>query len=142
MKEFKILTVCFVVIFCIFILLLFGCKECKGPYESKFGNQEYIEKIASIKNSYTTSGGFFLGCGTVGEKSYYYYYKIAGNNSYLLEKVPVDNTLIIEDCPINKVPFVSYTATYDKGTLKILSSKHNIKFHVPKGTVVKEFRLQ
>ena len=115
-------------------LILFGCDNgsyCDWKYKS------FKDEIISLKTSNEISGSFFLGCGSIKGETYYFYYNKIKDNIYKLEKSDALETIIIEDGNT----YIEYTMSYRECTGEKLGQKENIKIHVPKGTIIKEFKL-
>jgi len=102
-------------------------------------------EILAIKDGNSTNGSFFLGCGTIKNKNYYYYYR-KNNNGFSQDKVLSDNVIIYEDATDStsyiKLQQKILETPYDNwGILDDKVEKNPIEFHVPKGTIIKQFKL-
>ena len=99
--------------------------------------------IASIKNTNDLRGSFTLGCGTIKETEYYYYFYKTLNGGYARGKKNVNNTVIIESNtqrPHIEILTTSYTSK--TGWFKYHDEEtHDYKIIVPKGTIVSKFEL-
>jgi hypothetical protein len=99
--------------------------------------------IASIKNSDEIRGNFTLGCGTIKETEYYYYFYKTLNGGYARGKKNVGTTVIVEDD--SKQPHIEVlTTSYESksGWFKYNDqSEEEYKIIVPKGTIVSRFEL-
>jgi len=100
--------------------------------------------IASLKNDGVVSGNFTLGCGSIKETEYYFYFYKTINGGYARGKKPVNETIIVEDDsqrPHIEVLRVSYTSR--SGLVKKYhdSEENDYKIIVPKGTILNKFQL-
>jgi hypothetical protein len=99
--------------------------------------------IASIKNSDEIRGNFTLGCGTIKETEYYYYFYKTLNGGYARGKKDVNRTVIVEDG--SQQPHIEVlTTSYESksGWFKYNDqSEEEYKIIVPKGTIVSKFEL-
>jgi hypothetical protein len=99
--------------------------------------------IASIKNSDEIRGNFTLGCGTIKETEYYYYFYKTLNGGYARGKKDVNKTVIVEDG--SQQPHIeALTTSYESktGWFKYHDeSEEEHRIIVPKGTIVSKFEL-
>jgi hypothetical protein len=99
--------------------------------------------IASIRNSDEIRGNFTLGCGSIDQKEYYYYFYKTLNGGYARGKKTVDKTVIVEDG--SQQPHIEVlTTSYESksGWIKYHDqSEEEYKIIVPKGTIVSKFEL-
>lgn len=99
--------------------------------------------IASIKNSDEIKGNFTLGCGTIKETEYYYYFYKTLNGGYARGKKNVNKTVIVEDG--SQQPHIEALTTFyvsKTGWFKYHDEEENdYKIIVPKGTIVTKFEL-
>ena len=99
--------------------------------------------IASLKDSSSIHGSFFLGCGGVSSRMYYVYYE--GETSYRLKRVDVDDATIYMD--EDNRPYISKItkrSRYKNGYGDISYGAFSIvtyEFHVPKGSIVTDYVL-
>jgi hypothetical protein len=118
-------------------LILFGCNngsDCNWDWKDK----SFKDEIISLKTSNEISGSFFLGCGSIEGETYYFYYKKIKDNIYKLEKSEALETIIIEDGNT----YIEYTMPYRECSGETWETQRkNIKIHVPKETIIKEFKL-
>jgi len=128
--------------------------------EYAYNISEY-QPIASLKDSSASygQGRFFLGIGSTRqtEKQQYVYYKILPDGYYTLGTTNADGVLIKEDggdspnIETRRNYYVTEKITYHPGRFENWSTggTHNMFiwnptttiFHVPNGTVIKEFSL-
>ncbi len=105
---------------------------------------EGYNSIVSLMSNQEISGNFFLGCGTIKEIEYYFYYAKTGHNSYKRRKISVSDTTIIETDEIS--PRLAWTDTNNKVPRWIgpdlVGTQGNYRLYVPKNTIVKQFRLE
>lgn len=108
------------------------------------------DKIISLDLESVIKGSFFLGCGHIGGKDYYYYYKIESDGAYTLQKAPAEFSRIYMDTPpenahviiVNKDPYP--TSCRDDVTDEVCKKetwvfKKEYAFHVPPGTIVQSY---
>lgn len=100
--------------------------------------------IASLKNDGVVSGNFTLGCGSIEQTEYYFYFYKTINGGYARGKKPVNETIIVEDDsqrPHIEVLNVSFTSR--SGLIKKYSDaqENDYKIIVPKGTILNKFQL-
>jgi len=133
-----------VVFFIFLVFALLGEIGAKHEKSQNFG----ITYISSLSTNSSLSGSFFLGCGSIENKNYYYF--ISNSElGYRIAKIENDGNIYVkEDC--NKKPFIEFTkynaisinwfakiffktAMYDKDG--------EIIIHVPKNTVVKNYNV-
>lgn len=99
--------------------------------------------IASFKNTQVINGKFTLGCGTIKETEYYYYFYKTLNGGYARGKKNVNRTVIVEDgtqrphIEILTTSYVSKTGWFKYHD----QSEEEYKIIVPKGTIVSKFEL-
>lgn len=107
------------------------------------------KSIISIRNSNSMSGSFFLGSGSFNSEEYYVCYYKNTNNGIKQFRSKVDSSIIFEDT--DKDPFVEiYRNKYDVGWFKYISVLNpvyvndfsHIEYHVPKNTVVCNFKVE
>jgi hypothetical protein len=103
--------------------------------------KEVVEKnIVSLKADSSIEGSFFLGTGSINARIYYFTY-IKEDDSFYLKRLPIRDrwnkpTRIYEDNP--QIPFVKWISVKRWGERPYMT---NIEFHVPSGTIIKEFKL-
>lgn len=107
-------------------------------------NKEFITDtpIYSIHMNDGVHGSFFLGSGTVNSYTQYLFYKDSGTGGYVLDKVFTDGTVIFQD--ENNQPYIRKieTAQVDRKSGERFGTYSNrFEIHVPKGTIVEEYRL-
>jgi len=96
--------------------------------------------IYSLSTIAGASGSFFLGCGSVNNKAYYYYYVKRGNG-YQLDKVEVSDVIIVES---DLKPRIRETIFIrDKGFFRFmlgeLSYESTKEIHIPKGSIINSY---
>ena len=106
--------------------------------------------IVSINSNSDLSGSFFLGSGILeGERRYVYYKKIRAE-VVQEDSTPIQNSIICEDIGEGEEPRIEYyvrIATPNAwsrffSVIKPTRVVECYEFHVPKGTVIQEFRVQ
>ena len=100
----------------------------------------YRLPIVSMRGQTEAEGQFFIGCGSIQGVEYYYAMRDLGNNSYRRMKVPSHKVIIIEGDSPPHVKFIDH-ATSKKWTF-IEFEVTEYEFHVPKGTVIKRFKIE
>jgi hypothetical protein len=107
-------------------------------------------KLAAFRDSVETNGRFFLGSGSIEGKLVYRYYIDNGNGSYSASSLnptasssPAMDVVIFED----STPDTAYlemireeSAPHSKWKLAPSDQTQHWRFHVPKGTVVQNFK--
>ena len=107
-----------------------------------YKSTEIIE-ICSINRENLTEGSFFLGSGSINSVAYFFYYVKEGSDTYHLSKTMAEETKIIEN---NNLVSGIYKDKMLK-TYPVWSGlggneyTENIRIIVPKGTIIKEFKL-
>ena len=131
-----LLSIFFVIVGIVPVLLNACTDTCtdKGPTE--FMETEQIVSISFDSSGF--SGSFFLGCGTIGTEDYFYTY-IKRGKGFNLKKYRASICTIYEDGNNNPYIRIWYKEVYDVPELDRTYLK--IDFHVPKGTIVREFKL-
>lgn len=99
--------------------------------------------IISIRNNDVTSVNFMLGCGSIKQTEYYFYFYKTLNGGYARGKKNVNKTVIVEDN--TKHPHIEMlTTTYESksGWFKFSEQTEvDYKIIVPKGTILNKFQL-
>jgi hypothetical protein len=102
-------------------------------------------EIVSIKQDGETQGQmtmFIIGSGFINETQYYFFYEQQGKNRYKLNKVPTDNSIIIESDATPSYKYFNYEphqSCYDWILFCSVQDKYEI--YVPFGTIIKDFKL-
>lgn len=115
----------------------------KAPVEQEISTQT---AVYLMRDTTGVSGSFFLGTGMLHDTLQYVVYVDAGNGGKRLISLPVDKTVIYED--EDDAPYLTKTdlcyvqpETSEVKT-KIFSYRYpNYEFHVPAGTIVREYVL-
>jgi hypothetical protein len=99
--------------------------------------------IVSIRNNDVTSGNFMLGCGSIKQTEYYFYFYKTLNGGYARGKKKVNKTEIVENnahIPQIKILTTSYKS---KSGLFKFGEQQEEKYIivVPKGTILNKFQL-
>jgi len=112
----------------------------KDDYHEIEKHDWYIE---SLGNDKYLSGSFFLGSGTINEIDYYYFY-VNTTNGYSRLKRPISETYIIETD--NRKPELTIVYDHYDNTDKFWTvaedTKLYYKLYVPKGTIIRDFRVR
>lgn len=130
----------------------------KWPIEENF---TYLkkERIYNVSNDTRISGRFFIGSGYINERESYFVFSKDSSGGYLRKGFPVAETIVYEDTTelSSFTPYVEYPIgllvkldritkdTISKEefdlTNSLWSSNDKTKLHVPKGTVVQEYKI-
>jgi len=148
-RIFYVSLISIIIGFCIFMFLL--CLGTMGPTHGvpPVKITEYSQPVASIRDSSSVVGSFFLGCGSIGEKQYYIYYEDWRNGKYKQRKILVDDTIICEEK--KSKPRIDWQGTKYGHNKRILPDgwfgegpEHftSKTIYVPKGTIIQEFKLE
>jgi hypothetical protein len=112
-------------------------------------------ELVSLKDNSVISGNFFLGCGTISGSQHYFFYKKTDRGGFVLNNVSTYQTEIFEEERTNgelKVLLLrycdgdSFVGKIRKiGILPVFPEmvpKHyRYEIRVPKGTIIREFKL-
>ena len=99
-------------------------------------------EIVSLSNGTETEGSFVLGNGTVNGVEYYYYFRHNGEG-FVRGKIPVYNSVIIEDeieQPVIRVETTHIPEWADSWAESLKPEPYN-RIYVPHGTVVQQFSV-
>jgi len=98
-------------------------------------------EIVAISDGSTTSGSFFLGCGTISDIQYYFVYAVNEDGSFEQKKYPVYDCKIVEDA--NVTPCIRTTKMRNKNVMWAFFRPTITKyvFVVPNMTVTRDFTL-
>jgi len=108
------------------------------------------DKIVSLDLGQVTEGSFFLGCGSIGGETYYYYYKAESDGAFTLQKVPtkfsriyMDTTpenshVVISNGDVNPTQCRSDWSD-DLCRKEAWVIQKNYVFHVPKGSIKQDY---
>lgn len=118
-------------------------------YKSKVPLAKSRIDISAMSDGTSMYGHFFLGSGTIKDVQYYYYYELLDNGGFKQNKVTVSNTVIFEseDTTGYMVTFTYVLPDnhWAKGWIvdgcDCSSEKDTYEFHIPKGSVQREFKL-
>lgn len=133
-----------------FFVWLVGCFATPlatyNSYESslEYTSEEHEFYIYSLGNDKYTEGSFILGSGSIDQKDYYFFF-VNYTVGMHREKLPVSEVYLIEgdyDRPAVKGVYRKYK---DDGKFwKIMDDlePRYYKAYVPRGTIVKEFRVR
>lgn len=99
--------------------------------------------IVSIRNNDVTSGNFMLGCGSIKQTEYYFYFYKTLNGGYARGKKNVNKTVIVEnDTKHPHIEILKTTYESKSGWFKFRGQEEeNYKIIVPKGTILNKFQL-
>ena len=117
------------IIMALVIISLTGCGK-ETPKHDVF-------PIVSLRGEIQAEGSFFLGCGSIDGYEYLMTFRERRDGGLERLQVPMYKVVIYEDS--DESPYVEiwdYFWSGSKGT------KDRYEFHVPKGTIIKEFKLK
>ena len=99
--------------------------------------------IVSIRNDDVTSGRFMLGCGSIKQIEYYFYFYKTINGGYARGKKNVNETEIIEDN--SSRPHIETLTTHYESRTGLIeyrdTQNRDYIIVVPKGTILNKFEL-
>lgn len=103
-------------------------------------------KLMAFSDSHRVQGSFFLGCGSIQDVDYYFYYSVDPKDGAILQgKVPVNETRLYEQDREDGLLEI-WTTKYVRGksiwALKsgqTETSRPSYKIYVPRGTVLRRF---
>jgi hypothetical protein len=116
----------------------FGALPVEKVY--KLTGQEYLYALQDKTG--VSEGSFFLGCGSIDSKEYYYYYKKVSENSFKMGKIETEDALVIEDD--NETPRIeTYMQRWKNENWYWLGipAKEKIKVYIPKNSIVSKYKL-
>jgi hypothetical protein len=145
-----------IVILIVIILVGFGLFFIvRGFYK---GVKNYIEnpppptvcipwrrELASLKQGNATSGGgvnlFFVGVASIDSHEYFYFYTGSDSGGYTLEKLKNETSgygkvVIFEDT------YPEHAYLLDKKTPNTCYKENSYEFHIPKGSIIRDFNLK
>jgi len=99
------------------------------------------QNIISIHNDTISEGTFFLGCGSIEGKEYYYYFVVNDNGSKQLKKALNHNVFIYEDAQ-NKVVHIKEHYNVPWWWVMEIGEKNITEFHIPSNSIVRDFNLR
>jgi hypothetical protein len=99
--------------------------------------------IISIRNNDVTSGEFMLGCGSIEQTEYYFYFYKTLNGGYARGKKSVNKTEIVEnDNHIPQIKILTTSYNSKSGWFKFDNQQEErYIIVVPKGTILNKFQL-
>ena len=113
----------------IFLGISEGCSTCSYSEKS--------ELIFSLDIEDNLGGSFFLGIGSFGSDSYYYFYKESGDGM-ILDKVNAERTRIVETDLVSP----SYVVYVCDCVLNGCDERKLPTLFVPEGTIKKDFEVK
>lgn len=106
----------------LFVLVIIIFIGCNSIYEK--------HDLLSIKTDDRYSGSFILGCGSINNIDYYFFYYKEYDGGIQKMRMPCYRTLIYE---VDSSPYVEFR--------KVLRDIIDVKIYVPKNTIIREFKL-
>lgn len=106
-----------------------------GCYEEQHNVLYKTEHLIAMRNYETIEGSFYLGAGSFGGKEYFIYYASNDDGSYSQRKVSTELVKIFEE---DRSDGVAYW--YVVKSLKTYLER--IEFHIPYGSIQREFSLE
>ena len=108
-----------------------------------YTEQESIP-IVSLKQNNRVEGSFFLGIGSIEGIAYYLYFRNLGDSRYKRGRIKASKTIIQEG--FQESPTISWTRVRGKVNWFIhreyIDRQEDYVLHVPKGTIIKQFKLE
>lgn len=105
---------------------------------------EYIQsdtyRIVSLSDKAGVSGDFFLGCGVIDSKLYYFFYREDGQG-YRLGKIEASKTTIVEKDRDIGVIYLYEDIPIGIYKYLALCSGQKYVIEVPKGSIIRSFKL-
>jgi len=116
-------------------------------------NESYISylNIVSLVNNSQTTGEFFLGCGTIEGKEYYFYFVRQDDGGFYRDKTEVEDIILYETDEVSpRLEWTCIVPTETKNTQKWIGKnlstmchdERSYKLIVPKGTIIQKFELR
>lgn len=96
------------------------------------------QNLKAISVSSNINGSFFLGSGSVDEESVYYYYA-AQDGGFVLQNVPTDDALVIEDSSNPRIE--SYTSVSKNSLWYFGQGDRSYKIYIPAGSITNQFNM-
>ena len=112
----------------ILLLVIISLSACVE--KSKYTSFE----IVSLRGEVQVEGSFFLGCGSIGGEEYLMTFRKRLDGGFERLRVLMDRSVIYEDS--DEFPYVEVQVNCKCG------HRNWYKFHVPEGTIIKEFKLK
>jgi len=99
--------------------------------------------IMNIQDNSTTSGTFFLGCGSINGIMYYSYYEVVGDNEFKLCKLDVDvaNIRYISEGEKPRIEQISRELSRDSTNWGTWLGNPQYNIYVPNGSIHNNFNL-
>jgi len=99
-------------------------------------------ELISLRHDSETQGHFFLGSGSIDGKPTYFFYK-EHRDGFTADTVPIgDNVIIFEEERENGT-LVTHIENLSWGKeLAFYSPQYSYEFHIPGGSILREFNLQ
>ena len=132
-----------VVFFC--FIFFFGGLFVSQKYGKIQESHRTIKTIISLRSENNISGSFFLGTGNIKNVDSYIFFVKREDGSFYRSSYPVDRSFIYEvDYRGPSIEYVYYERLRPKwwGWEHKYSCTSSAIFYVPKGTIIKEFKLQ
>ena len=110
-------------------------------------SSQYHQDIVSLRDNSSLSGEFFLGYGKIGTDNCYIYYHKVDNNQFIQRSISTSNVTIVETN--EQTPKLQWNNYYYKTPNWLMpdwwtNDEHseNLKLIVPKGTIIKQFKVE
>lgn len=125
---------------CLGFLFMFGMRWIDSK---KTVSYKPTCNIVSIRNNDVTSGNFMLGCGSIKQTEYYFYFYETLNGGYARGKKNVNYTVIVEDaCHRPHIEILTRIYESKSGWFKFSNQQEeDYKIIVPKNTILNKFQL-
>ena len=110
-----------------------------------YDNIQPIEtyELAAINDGSTTTGSFFLGCGSIDSKQYYFCYIVKEDGGFTMTKYLVDDCVIYESdtCQPHIVKYDRIVPEESKKWSIFIFDSECWKIYVPSGSIDSNFKL-
>jgi heme/copper-type cytochrome/quinol oxidase subunit 2 len=108
--------------------------------------QKYNEvKISALEDNKNIQGNVYFHSGYIDEKMYYYYMEVLSDGNKKMNKIPAEDTIIIEKSNTYKIEFYKSFKEYkDKlfgGLFTWNDTIYQYKLYVPNGTVTNDYNI-
>lgn len=114
-----------------------------GNFPDKKQVPSNLIEIVAIGDGHSSEGSFFLGCGTIKDESYYFFYKKLSNGGYVQDKVKVSDATIFEDDTkkpgIQRYSIEFVNKAWDSWAFATYTS--HVDIIVPKGSIKQNYNF-
>lgn len=127
------------VILCgVLCMVALGVGSCESLYEWETST---MSNLVAINDGSSIHGSFFIGCGTIDEREYYFFYYETRSGGMKKSRLPVSNVTIYEDNSVK--PHIKIHKTrfenWNYWIFAIRAPGERYSIYVPKGSVKRDF---